>query len=90
MITGLKEFGGKDWYQEGAEYLLGKQEADGHWTNGNADMTNDRINTAFAILFLRKATPALKKPEDIATGPTHKEPKPEEQNTNLTETSSRE
>jgi hypothetical protein len=31
QITGMKEFGGHDWYREGAEYLLSAQQADGSW-----------------------------------------------------------
>lgn len=70
MISGMKEFGGKDWYKGGAEWLLGAQKDDGHWTadkTGEA-LCDDVTNTCFAILFLRRATPELKRPKDIATG----------------------
>jgi len=48
VIFGLKEIGGHDWYREGAEVLLSQQMKDGHWGRYLYD-------TAFAILFLRKA-----------------------------------
>ena len=44
---GLKKIAGHDWYREGAEALLARQHDDGFW--GNLE------DTAFAILFLRRA-----------------------------------
>jgi hypothetical protein len=45
-IFGLKEIAGHDWYREGAEELLRRQEDNGAW---------ERLEqTCFAILFLRK------------------------------------
>lgn len=70
-VSGLKEFGGHNWYKEGAEYLLKAQQKDGSWKStapGLANDSDDVIDTCFAILFLRRATPELKKPKDIATG----------------------
>jgi hypothetical protein len=40
--------GGKDWYREGARFLVAHQESDGSW--GSLE------NTCFALLFLRRAT----------------------------------
>ena len=57
VLTGLGKFGRKDWYKEGANYLLDAQESEGSWKNLR--------NTCFAILFLKRATPPLKK---VATG----------------------
>ena len=51
MLYGTEKFGNHNWYNEGANFLLSKQGADGKWGN--------RKNTCFAILFLRKATRAL-------------------------------
>ncbi|MHC5032846.1 MAG: prenyltransferase/squalene oxidase repeat-containing protein [Planctomycetota bacterium] len=51
--------GGKDWYAAGARYLLGKQEADGHWTDATCIEPQDRLGTCFALLFLKKSTPKL-------------------------------
>jgi HEAT repeat protein len=41
-----------DWYREGASHLMDSQEADGSWNKGGAVLTQ----TAFALLFLTKAT----------------------------------
>jgi hypothetical protein len=49
MIVGLEKVGDHDWYAEGSARLLEWQEDDGSW-GSNA------IDTAFAILFLKKAT----------------------------------
>lgn len=49
MIVGLDTIGKRDWYSEGCSALLGCQAADGSW-GGNS------IDTAFAILFLKRAT----------------------------------
>jgi hypothetical protein len=45
-------FGPHEWYPKGVEYLLAKQEIDGSW-NKNV------VDTCFAILFLKRATPPL-------------------------------
>ncbi len=77
MISGLQEFGGHRWYKEGAEFLLKLQKPDGSWKSASdaaVGMTNEVTDTCFAILFLRRATPELKKPKDIATGDTKKKP----------------
>lgn len=50
VASGRKYFGTLDWYQRGAEALVGKQEKAGSW-NGN----HGRIpNTCFALLFLTR------------------------------------
>lgn len=49
MIVGLEKVGEHDWYAEGSARLLEIQAKDGSW-GGNG------IDTAFAILFLRRAT----------------------------------
>ncbi|KAF0243039.1 MAG: hypothetical protein FD180_3610 [Planctomycetota bacterium] len=49
MIVGIEKIGNHDWYAEGCEHLLSTQDDDGSW-GGNP------IDTAFAILFLKKAT----------------------------------
>lgn len=74
MITGLKDLGGRDWYKGGAEWLLDNQKDDGHWEEPSSKPTydslaDDVVNTCFAILFLRRATPVLKKPtpKDVAS-----------------------
>jgi hypothetical protein len=47
-LARIEAFGGRDWYREGAERLLGRQRADGGW--------GTYIDTSFALLFLTRAT----------------------------------
>jgi len=47
-------FGKHDWYEEGANFLLRAQRADGSWSSDG--MVSALSNTCFAILFLKKAT----------------------------------
>ena len=44
--------GGKPWYAPGAVRLVNEQDRRGFWTGGY----NEPVQTAFAILFLKKAT----------------------------------
>jgi hypothetical protein len=47
-LTGRDRLGGRDWYEEGARFLLEDQRQDGSW---------DKLETTcFALLFLRRAT----------------------------------
>ncbi|MFQ5844882.1 MAG: prenyltransferase/squalene oxidase repeat-containing protein [Planctomycetota bacterium] len=55
-LTGRKEFGGKDWYVRGAEFLLAHQQADGRWVDSTCIKPRDTLGTCFALLFLKKAT----------------------------------
>jgi hypothetical protein len=77
-VSGLAEFGGHRWYKEGAEYLIRLQEADGSWKSAapQQGLTDHVTDTCFAILFLRRATPPLQKPKDIATGVGKKDEPP--------------
>ncbi len=50
----VDKLGTRDWYAEGAAWLLSQQTAEGHWA-GNIE------KTCWAILFLRRATKPLKK-----------------------------
>jgi hypothetical protein len=52
-LLGVTKIGTHDWFTEGASFLLGSQREDGSWDDG-ADMPV--ANTAFALLFLTKAT----------------------------------
>jgi hypothetical protein len=53
-LSGLRFFGEHDWYREGCEFLVKKQEADGSWaTRGGWDRW-PHVNTSFALLFLSK------------------------------------
>lgn len=48
MLAGRRWLGTHDWYKEGADLLLGKQDSNGAW--------GDHTLTSFAILFLKRAT----------------------------------
>jgi hypothetical protein len=48
-FSGRERLGGRDWYQEGARWLLSRQRADGGWGEHTED-------TCFALLFLRRAS----------------------------------
>jgi hypothetical protein len=51
VLLGVQEFGDVNWFQRGAEALLKSQQADGSWPDAKGGLSD----TAFAILFLRKA-----------------------------------
>lgn len=51
-LTGRQQFAGRDWYREGATWLVETQAPEGCWT-----LQDTRIeNTCLALLFLRRAT----------------------------------
>lgn len=52
-LSGLAEFNGRDWYQEGCDYFVKKQTPDGSWNIDQAGQDND---TCFAVLFMVRAT----------------------------------
>jgi prenyltransferase beta subunit len=51
-LTGRERFAGRDWYAEGAGWLVDTQARDGSWTSDDKPLEN----TCFALLFLRRAT----------------------------------
>ncbi len=59
-LSGLRFFGEHDWYREGSEYLVDKQNSGGWWST-LGDFDKGAIScTAFALLFLSKGrTPVL-------------------------------
>lgn len=61
-------FGKHNWYEEGANAILARQNADGSW--GGASTGDGTVaDTSFALLFLKKATtPIVKMPEQALTG----------------------
>jgi len=78
-VSGFEEFAGRRWYKEGAEYLIKMQAADGSWKSASplqTALTDQVTDTCFAILFLKRATPPLQKPKDIATGGGKKDEDP--------------
>ncbi|MEO6434783.1 MAG: DUF4159 domain-containing protein, partial [Tepidisphaeraceae bacterium] len=54
VASGLKHFGGIDWYQKGADWLLAKQRKDGSWAEGGSGFIPASCNTSFGILFLTR------------------------------------
>ncbi|MBI3269119.1 MAG: HEAT repeat domain-containing protein [Planctomycetes bacterium] len=51
MVAGEARIAGRDWYQEGAEWLVGAAREDGSWKGSYGE----RVDTCFALLFLRRA-----------------------------------
>ena len=51
---GLSRIGDHDWYREGALALLAAQNGNGSW--GKEDSAGSEVQTAFALLFLNRAT----------------------------------
>lgn len=61
MLYDTALLGQKDWYLDGARWLLQQQDANGSW-DGNklfSNPSNKTFDTCFAILFLKKATKGL-------------------------------
>lgn len=64
-ILNLKKIGKRDWYAEGARWILDNQRSDGSWKDPGGDTTAEdppylhTAATCFAILFLARATPPL-------------------------------
>ncbi|MDJ0522417.1 MAG: terpene cyclase/mutase family protein [Planctomycetota bacterium] len=58
ILAGRERVGKHDWYLTGARYLVGAQKKDGRWSTGTLPeyQASDILDTAWAILFLKKAT----------------------------------
>ncbi len=67
ILARTRFLGSKDWYLEGATWLLGHQRGDGSWSSEHT-----LLDTAFGVLFLKRA--ALKARRGAVT-PTETEPK---------------
>jgi hypothetical protein len=63
VFGGRETVGAHDWYIEGAKLLLRQQQEDGRWATGKLGdpqySQNDLLDTAWAILFLERATRPL-------------------------------
>ena len=67
VLTLCRKLGKHDWYEEGADYLLGAQSPDGSWSKSTGE--SPFANTCFALLFLKRATtPIVQIPESAYTG----------------------
>jgi squalene cyclase len=64
-MAGTDWFGDRPWFKEGSEWLVGKQNGDGSWGNENGG--KKIADTAWAILFLRRATRSI-----VYSGPSKK------------------
>lgn len=70
QILGVDYLGDHEWYPLGARSLVKRQREDGSWTGSGAEK-DPRLATAFALLFLTRATPQLDaapEPEDKGPG----------------------
>ena len=54
VLSLCRKFGKRDWYEEGADYLVRAQNPDGSWKEDR--YISALSNTCFALLFLKKAT----------------------------------
>ncbi|MCR4315131.1 MAG: hypothetical protein NUW37_02150 [Planctomycetes bacterium] len=68
-IGGWEEFGGRNWYNVGADELIKIQNPDGSWGDGEDWKV---INTCYAVLFLEKATPSI--PPELREEPRYEGP----------------
>lgn len=61
VLYDVNTLDGKDWYKWGAEILCTHQQADGSWLDGGYHGEHPALNTALAVLFLKRAnlTPDL-------------------------------
>ena len=55
VLYGLPTIAGKDWYGWGAKRLLREQGSNGSWRGGGYHGSTTMIDTAFALLFLRRS-----------------------------------
>ncbi len=52
----MEKIGGIDWYRKGVDAILQNQQPDGSWAQTDSHDHNRRYQTAFALLFLNRAT----------------------------------
>jgi hypothetical protein len=56
IFSNAPKFGDREWYREGAEFLVAKQRADGMWDPTHERHEDDDLATCFALLFLARAS----------------------------------
>jgi len=67
VLSLCMELGKHDWYAEGAKHFLSTQAGSGAWPGDSG--SGATANTAFGILFLKRATtPIIELPKDTFTG----------------------
>jgi hypothetical protein len=76
-----EQLGAREWYPDGANWLLSRQNADGSWQEEawgqnpkSSHIPGPVSETCFAILFLRRATPRLDDTIKIETGERRAQP----------------
>ena len=69
-VNAWDEINGVDWYDHGAEILLKRQAANGHWSESGNHSNIAPSSTCFALLFLMKSTQKLlpQRPESTRFG----------------------
>ncbi len=55
-LLDLRLVGSHNWYNEMGQELLNRQASDGHWNTRSSHAPMDTLDTAFALLFLKRAT----------------------------------
>jgi hypothetical protein len=71
ILARSRFIGTKDWYLEGANWLLAKQAGDGRWVNEHL-----LLDTAFAVLFLKRSAMKAKRRAITPSEEMPKEPPP--------------
>lgn len=62
----ITHFGEHEWYRDLSDKLLNTQQAEGSWAMGKVGWDSDRMNTAFALLILKRASALLTRgPRDV-------------------------
>ena len=71
ILARTRFIGTKDWYLEGATWLVGNQHPEGWWESGSVAASNKMLDTAFGVLFLRRSAMKSRRP---AITPSEPEP----------------
>jgi hypothetical protein len=71
ILARTRFIGTKDWYLEGATWLLGRQESDGTWR-----VEHKLLDTAFAVLFLKRSAMKARQRAITPSEEAPKEPAP--------------
>jgi hypothetical protein len=64
ILARCRFMGDRDWYLEGAEWLLKQQRSDGSWRQEE----DPQLDTAFAVLFLKRSTSRTRNPVITSDG----------------------
>jgi hypothetical protein len=69
MLGDLDHIAGRDWFVEGAQTLLNEQKPDGRWQTDREIKPSEIYDTCYALLFLKRTTEPLERPQPVYTGP---------------------